>query len=491
MRRTRTSSMPVSIVAALLNGTCLAPLAANAATGATWSVVSTQDPGQTDNRLYGVACSTPSTCWAVGDYFDGTEYRTLIERSTAAGWVVVPSPNSSSNATTNSNLENALTSVTCVASGPCFAAGYWYDGQNEAHTLIEENSGSGWALVKSADVAPALVDDILEGITCVSAVDCWAVGESLVPGFFGVPFVPIPGTPAQTLTEHWNGRAWSVVSSADTSFSENILDGVACSAAANCWAVGIDATGSSAYDALIEHYNGSAWSIVGAADPSAQLNELDGVWCGSDDACHAAGIQRATSATQTLMEANPVSQGWVSDSGANTSPSQLNGTNGITCTDDSDCWAVGEYDATGNFLFHTLVERRTAAGWSVAASADVSPSQPDVLWAVACGTGSACWAAGYSTDSQHVNHTLIEGTAPSPPPAQVPEFPPIPGLVAALAAGGVLRGRSALRRSRSGMCEGLAEPARQKRGTGSASRGDVARVRRTASLQREAAAADA
>jgi hypothetical protein len=440
LSRAYRSTAFVPLACALVAGAGFSSAPVAAAATATWSIVPSQDPAGSDNRLYSIACSNAATCWAVGDYFNGARYQTLIEESTPSGWIVVPSPNNSSTSTTNSNLDNALTSISCVASGPCFAAGYWYDGQNEAHTLIEEDDGSGWVVVTSADVAPAVVDDILHGITCVSADDCWAVGESLVPGFFGVPFVPIPGTPAQTLTEHWNGSSWSVVMSADTGFSENVLEDVACSSSSSCWAVGIANNGASAYDALIEQYNGSSWSIVSGADPSPQLNELDGVWCGGDGTCRAAGIERGTSATQTLIEATSPSQAWVSDAGADTSAAQLNATTGITCTNDADCWAAGEYDATGNFLFQTLVEQRTAAGWTVVPSANVSTSQPDQLWGVGCANAAECWAVGYATDANGVNHTLVEGTA-SLPPAAVPEFPAGFGFAALVAGCALVRRR--------------------------------------------------
>ncbi|MBV8195429.1 MAG: hypothetical protein JOY80_07860 [Candidatus Dormibacteraeota bacterium] len=425
---TATVALPLNVVA--LTALAVSPVRVAAAAG--WSIAPSQDPDNVDNRLYGVACSTPTTCWAVGDYFNGTAYQTLVEQWTQSGWVVVPSPDNSSTSTTNGNEDNTLTSITCVASGPCFAAGYWYDGQNEAHTLIEEDTGAGWQLMTSADVAPAVVDDLLQGITCISASDCWAVGETLVPGFFGIPFVPVPGTPAQTLTEHWNGTQWSVVMSADSGFSENILDGVACISSSNCWAAGINSNGSSGYDALIEQYNGTSWSIVNGADPSSQLNELDSAWCSSDGTCRAAGIERGASATQTLIE-QTTSSAWVSDAGADTSSTQLNGTTGVTCVDDSDCWAVGEYDATGNFLFQTLVEQRTAAGWTVVPSGNVSTTQPDVLWGVGCASATACWSVGYSTDAKGVIHTLIEGNA-VPAPVQTPDMPPLFAIPIALAA---------------------------------------------------------
>lgn len=426
----------------------LAPLHAAAAPASAWGIAPSQDPAANDNRLYSVACADAATCWAVGWYNNGSVYQTLIERLTPTGWVVVPSPDGSSTTTTNGNEDNVLTSVTCVRAGPCFAAGYWYDGQNQAHTLITENSGSGWQPMTSADSAPAVVDDLLNGITCVSASDCWAVGESLVPGTFFIPYVPVPGTPAQTFAEHWDGSQWKIATTADSGAGENVLDGVACVSTADCVAVGIDNTGSSTYDALVEQWNGSSWSIVGSANPSAQLNELDGAWCGGDGTCHATGIQRAPSATQTLTEQANGSSGWTSDGGADTAPDRLNGSTGITCTADDDCWSVGEYDSNGQFLFQTLIQQRTARGWSVAPSADTSPTQANQLWGVACADPADCYAVGWSTDAHGVNHTLIEASTAAP--VQVPEVAPglaVPGALLAMAAGA--RWRAGAKRVRS------------------------------------------
>jgi hypothetical protein len=45
-------------------------------------------------------------------------------------------------------------------------------------------------------------DIIFFGVTCVSASDCWAVGYTVLP---------ITGSYYQTLIEHWDGTSWSIV----------------------------------------------------------------------------------------------------------------------------------------------------------------------------------------------------------------------------------------------------------------------------------------
>src|SRR5260370_38256587 len=69
----------------------------------------------------------------------------------------------------------------------------------------------------------------------------------------------------QPLPDHWTGSAWSVATSSGAGLAINRLNGVAAISAHNVWAVGED-TNSSApsaeFNPLIEHWNGSSWSVV-------------------------------------------------------------------------------------------------------------------------------------------------------------------------------------------------------------------------------------
>jgi len=60
--------------------------------------------------------------------------------------------------------------------------------------------------------------------------------------------------PFNTLTEHWNGTAWSIVTSPNAS-QGNVLSGVTCTSASDCWAVGEYSNGSSYSQTLIERYS--------------------------------------------------------------------------------------------------------------------------------------------------------------------------------------------------------------------------------------------
>src|ERR1043166_4326896 len=67
-------------------------------------------------------------------------------------------------------------------------------------STLAATSGS-WSLVDSPNAEATQTPNSLNGTTCVSASDCWAVGYYVV------------GTTQQTLIEHWDGTEWTIVTS--------------------------------------------------------------------------------------------------------------------------------------------------------------------------------------------------------------------------------------------------------------------------------------
>src|SRR6266446_2211001 len=80
--------------------------------------------------------------------------------------------------------------------------------------------------------------------------DVWAVGVSY----------NTERTLGSTLIEHWNGSRWSVVSSPNPSSSVNKLNAVAAVSPNDVWAVGTAPTRTATV--LILHWNGAAWSVI-------------------------------------------------------------------------------------------------------------------------------------------------------------------------------------------------------------------------------------
>jgi hypothetical protein len=300
--------------------------------GSAWSIVPSPDTSPTqDNFLKAVSCSSPSACTAVGFYSNA---QTLIESWNGSAWSIVPSPNAST------TQENILNAVSCSGPSACVAVGdYFADGADQ--TLIESWNGSVWSILPSPNTSPTQAND-LGGVSCTLPAACVAVGQYSSGDF------------TQTLIESWNGSVWSIVPSPNTSPTEaDLLGGVSCSSPSACTAFGHYDPSNGFDQTLIESWNGSAWSIVPSPNTSpTQANDLAGVSCSSPSACIAVGYSTAGS-DQTLIESWNGSV-WSIVPSPNTSPTQANLLGGVSCSSPSTCTAVG---FNGSSQSQTLIER--------------------------------------------------------------------------------------------------------------------------------------
>src|SRR5439155_831432 len=143
------------------------------------------------------------------------------------------------------------------------AAGYYFDPiSNLYQTLTEHWDGTAWTIVTSPNTSTTQ-SNVLYNVTCVSASECWAVGHYYT------------GTAWQTLTERWDGSAWTIFSSPSTNATQtNFLNGVACVSASECWAVGYYYAPGSFANTLIERWDGTSWAIVSSPNATATQNNL-------------------------------------------------------------------------------------------------------------------------------------------------------------------------------------------------------------------------
>jgi hypothetical protein len=88
-------------------------------------------------------------------------------------------------------------------------------------------------------------------VTGVASNDVWAVGEN----------EEVPGLGITTLIEHWNGTTWSIVPS-PTPGAYPILNAVAARSSADVYAVGSNSpsVNGGVQQGLIMRWNGSTWS---------------------------------------------------------------------------------------------------------------------------------------------------------------------------------------------------------------------------------------
>src|ERR1700730_9204180 len=157
-----------------------------------WSIVNSSN-ATTDgpNVLKSVTCVSASDCWAVGAH-SGTTYQILIERWDGISWAIVAPPKPGA----TQSGDAILYGVTCVSASNCWAVGNSYNASDWDHTLVERWDGTSWTIVTSPNTT-ATVHNRLFGVTCVSASECWAVGEHSTD------------TAYETLIERWDGTSWA------------------------------------------------------------------------------------------------------------------------------------------------------------------------------------------------------------------------------------------------------------------------------------------
>jgi hypothetical protein len=204
---------------------------------------------------------------------------------------------------------------------------------------------SGWNIVTTpSTVNPALGNDFVLGSACANAFECWAVGFSVSGG---------TGSSSTTaaLIEQWNGSAWSIASSpVAPSPGGYALFGVTCVTSSDCWAVGGArrvTAGSSAFGTLTENWNGTSWSIVPSPTPIGATGAiLRSVDCVDASSCWAVGnTATPTGAGQSVLTEQWNGSTWSIGASA-PAPAAYSQLNSVSCTSASNCWAVGTAGST-------------------------------------------------------------------------------------------------------------------------------------------------
>lgn len=305
----------------------------------------------------------------------------------------------------------ALVGITCVTSSDCWAVGNRFKtaSSHSGPALIEHYDGHGWNAVAAAPAQAGTLDQ-LSGVSCLSATNCWAVGQR--SGLFN-----------GNLLEHSGAHGWTAVA---TPASQGALGAVACEpSVSQCWAVG--STSSPARVITLHLVNGS-WHEVAAA-PTAALSyaQASGVACATPDDCLLVGF-----ATPVHGLGFAVAERWDGGSWKRVAvPGQLSAGGslaGVTCRpghSPSVCWAVGQTAASGSGLrpIRPLVERWNGSAFTLISSPKGGVGDYPELEAIACGAATSCQAVGSRGSGEDEALVLTEGwngsawskeTSPSP-----------------------------------------------------------------------------
>jgi hypothetical protein len=399
--------------------------------GTSWSIDTTLNPSEAGNRLAGASCNSAAGCTAVGDDVGGADTNTLVETSNVPAWSVQSTPAQSgakgyaptgvscpsvTSCTMVGYFENksgayvtlaegwngiswtieptpnptgaeasVLEAVSCVAPKTCTAVGYYKNNAGADASLAEAWNGTVWSIETGPTPAGATAFE-LQGVSCTSATACVAVGYDESAESVAVP-----------LPEAWNGEAWSIQSTPGvTGALDSALDAVSCVSASACTAVGSYRSSSSGHITLAEAWNGEAWSVQSISSPRGQTNsDLLGVSCTSATACTAVGDSYSAGVGPlTLAEAwNGTSwsvQSTPSASGANAINSYLRS---VSCTSATACTAVGDSEYQGP-SFTALAEVWDGSSWSVQSVPTPTGAQDDYFDGVSCVAATACTGIG-------------------------------------------------------------------------------------------------
>ncbi len=291
--------------------------------GNRWSIQPIPTPKGTSDGLSGVSCPSARACVAVGGAFHraGRRQTTLTEAWNDKLWRVQATP--------TMKAPSALYAVSCTSASSCVAVGHTL--LEPSQGIVERWNGKTWRLQA---IPPLAKDTQLSGVSCSSPRACTAVGWNNATGTtwplvmswnaknWRVQSVPLPhvappsrgpriprtgmfdavsctspractatGTDfnhpyGPTLAERWNGKTWRVEPTPNpanwsASLAEVTLDGVSCTSAKACTAIGEYNPGHRT-EYFIESWNGKRWRLEPAPHPADfEHGALLGISCAS------------------------------------------------------------------------------------------------------------------------------------------------------------------------------------------------------------------
>jgi hypothetical protein len=223
------------------------------------------------------------------------------------------------------------------------------------------------------EVAPERPATAFYGIEVVSANDIWAVG------------IEYSTNPAKMLIEHWDGTQWSIVPAPNVGADVAYLFAVSAVSANDIWAIGTRNSRT-----LAIHWNGSSWSIVDTPNPGGHENYITDVTAVSANDVWAVGYHRSAPTYASV----PMAIHWDGTSWSIVPVSNpgffSTSFSSVDAISTSDIWAVGSTIATQFGHPQTLAMHWDGSSWSVVSTGILNQS----LVSVSAVSSNDVWAVG-------------------------------------------------------------------------------------------------
>jgi hypothetical protein len=328
-------------------------------------------------------------------------------------WTVVPTPNP------GASPPSGLTSVSFSSVSAASPTDAWAVGTNNnfggnAFPVAAQWNGSTWTTVSMP--APSGRSATVTGVLDLGSNNAWAVGRTTNPTT-GLD---------RTLIEHWDGTAWSIVPSPNpdggTSGTDELvaIDGVS---ATNIWAVGNDDLPPAPNTLLFEHWNGTSWRAVASPAPVGD-DFAEGIDTISPNNAWAVGTESFTSTLAAHWDGKKWSI--VSTPSLMDGPSPTNILTGVTATASNNVWASGYEDNVNDTNFRKpYLLHWDGSTWSLVLAQNAG-TEGSLLRGIAALSASDIWTVGQTQENDGSILSLTEqynGTTwsivPSPDPGDV------------------------------------------------------------------------
>jgi Phosphoesterase family len=220
----------------------------------------------------------------------------------------------------------------------------------------------------------------------------WAVGERLNARYQD-----------RALVEVWNGHAWSVANVAQPGSVRDMMFGASALSPSDVWVVGDQEGGDNVFETLAEHWNGSTWSVIPTPDPGPAGNHLYAVDAVSPDNVWAVGQQLGRQAPDQGLVEHWNGRRWsVVRLPASVSASVL--LDAVVAT-KHQVWVAGEADSPGPGG-RPLIEHDQNGTWNRADLPASAGSDWTNLYGLAIAQGSV-WAVGTYVDPATDNNNVL------------------------------------------------------------------------------------
>jgi hypothetical protein len=233
--------------------------------------------GVTNGILDGVSCVAVTSCVAVGTSF-GNSLDAFVETWHGAKWALhtIPPPKGSA------FLQ--VSGVSCLSLTRCVVAGETVPGTTGSTGVLLAWWNGKTLTPKKVPLPAGASNPIIADVSCASPASCAAVGDEINVSASGSTVTGF------AFTEVWNGTAWKVTKIArPKGISASFLFGVSCPAAHHCVAAGGAGSGNIAH-ATAMSWNGRTWAAQHVPVPAKGLSAgFEGVSCTSAARCVAVG----------------------------------------------------------------------------------------------------------------------------------------------------------------------------------------------------------